>query len=132
MIHINASVKGEFDVPPITQLFQYDNNSEKIFFAGADLIKERLKNNLKINLYETVLIYCVYIVSELRLGTSISTIEENAKQILTPTKVMIGVPESIQKIIFIVTIDGMAPQIVTLNKPIPISAYILVSKSEND
>ena len=132
MIHINASVKGEFDVPPITQLFQYDNNSEKIFFAGADLIKERLRNNLKINLYETVLIYCVYIVSELRLGTSISTIEENAKRILTPDKVMIGVPESIQKIIFIVTIDGMAPKIVTLNKPIPISAYILVSKSEND
>lgn len=130
MIHIKAVVKGEQDIPPITKQFQYDNNSEEIFFSGTEMIKERLAKNLKINLNETLLLYCAYIVLELRSGKTISEIQNNAHRILSPDKVMIGVPESIQRIVFEVIIDNKQKQIVKFEEPIPVSNYILVPKTE--
>jgi urease gamma subunit len=132
LIHINALVKGEPDVQPITPKFEYDSSSEKIFLNGVNVVKDRLANNLRINLYETLLVYCSYIVSELRSGKTVSIIQDNAHRILSPDKVMIGVPESIQKIIFDVIIDDRPKQVVTFEKPIPTSNYILVPKTEDD
>ncbi|KAG2473668.1 MAG: urea amidohydrolase (urease), subunit gamma [Nitrosopumilales archaeon] len=132
MIRINALVKGEPDLPPITPKFEYDSSSEKIFLNGVNVVKARLDNNLRINIYETLLVYCAYIVSELRSGKTVSTIQNNAHRILSPDKVMIGVPESIQKIVFDVIIDDRPKEIVTFEKPIPTSNYILVPKTEDD
>ncbi len=132
MIRINALVQGEPDVTPITPKYEYDSSSEKIFLNGVNVVKDRLANNLRINLYETLLVYCAYIVSELRSGKTVSTIQNNAHRILSPDKVMIGVPESIQKIVFDVIIDDRPKEIVTFEKPIPTSNYILVPKTEND
>jgi len=132
LIRINALVKGEADVPPITLKFEYDSSSEKIFLNGVNLVKDRLANNLRINIYETLLVYCAYIVSELRSSKMVSTIQDNAHRILSPDKVMIGVPESIQKIVFDVIIDDRPKEIVTFEKPIPTSNYILIPKTEGD
>ena len=132
MIHINALVKGEQDIPPITKQFQYDNHSEEIFLAGVEMTKKRLANNLKINLNETLLFYCAYIVSELRSGKTVSTIQKNVHRILSPDKVMIGVPESIQRIVFDVNIDNKLKETVKFEEPIQISDYILASKIDDD
>jgi len=132
LIRINALVKGEPDVPPLTPKYEYDSSSEKIFLNGVNVVKDRLANNLRINIYETLLVYCAYIVSELRSGKTVSTIQDNAQRILSPDKVMIGVPESIQKIVFDVIIDDRPKETVTFEKPIPISNYILVPKTEDD
>lgn len=125
-------VKGEQDIPPITKQFQYDDHSEEIFFAGVETIKKRLSNNLKINLNETLLFYCAYIVLELRSGKTVSTIQKNVHKILSPDKVMVGVPESIQRIVFEVNIDNKLKETVTFNEPIQISNYILVPKIDDD
>ena len=132
MIHINALVKGEQDIPPITKQFQYDNHSEEIFLAGVEMTKKRLANNLKINLNETLLVYCAYIVSELRSGKTVSTIQKNVHRILSPDKVMIGVPESIQRIVFDVNIDNKFKETIKFDEPIQISDYILASKIDDD
>ena len=132
MIHINALVKGEQDIPPITKQFQYDNHSEEIFLAGVEMTKKRLANNLKINLNETLLVYCAYIVSELRSGKTVSTIQKNVHRILSPDKVMIGVPESIQRIVFDVNIDNKFKETIKFEEPIQISDYILASKIDDD
>ena len=132
MIHINVLVKGEQDIPPITKQFQYDNNSEEIFFSSVEVIKTRLANNLKINLNETLLLYCAYIVSELRTGKTVSIIEKNVHRILSPEKVMVGVPESIQRIVFEVNLDNKLKEDVKFEEPIQISNYILTPKIEDD
>ncbi len=132
MIHINALVKGEQDIPPITKQFQYDNHSEEIFLAGVEMTKKRLANNLKINLNETLLVYCAYIVSELRSGKTVSTIQKNVHRILSPDKVMIGVPGSIQRIVFDVNIDNKFKETIKFEEPIQISDYILASKIDDD
>ncbi len=132
MILINAFVKGDPDVPPITPKFEYDSSSEKIFVNGVNIIKNRLANNLRINLYETLMVYCAYIVSELRSGKTVSSIQDNANRVLSPDKVMIGVPESIRKIVFDVIIDDRPKEIVTFVEPILIRDYVLVSENEDN
>lgn len=69
---------------------------------------------------------------EMRSGKTVASIQENANRVLSPDKVMIGVPESIRKIVFDVIIDDRPKEIVTFEEPIPISDYILVHKSEDD
>ncbi len=132
MILINTFVKGDPDVPPITPKFEYDSSSEKIFVNGVNIIKNRLANNLRINLYETLMVYCAYIVSELRSGKTVSSIQDNANRVLSPDKVMIGVPESIRKIVFAVIVDDRPKEIVTFVEPILIRDYILVSENEDN
>jgi urease gamma subunit len=132
LIHINVLVKGEQDIPPITKQFLYDNHSEEIFLAGVEMTKKRLAKNLKINLNETLLVYCAYIVSELRSGKTVSTIQKNVHKILSPDKVMIGVPESIQRIVFDVNIDNKFKETIKFDEPIQISDYILAPKIDGD
>ncbi len=128
MIHVKATISGEADVPPITKTFQYDSDSENVFASSINIVKQRLAKNLKINLNETILVYCAYVISELRDGKSIGLIKENAGKILSKDKVMIGVPESIRKITFDVNIDNKELEII-LDEPIPTTEYILIPKN---
>lgn len=129
MIHVKAIVTGEPDVPPLTKIFQDDTNSEKIFLSSVQLIKDRLAKNLRININETLLVYCAYVVSELRDGKLINVIQNNAKKILSADNVMIGIPESIRKISLEISIDEKQTITIILDEPIPTSDYILVPKT---
>ena len=117
-------------MPPFTKIFEYDSDSEKIFFSGVEVIKNRLSQNLRININETLMVYAGLIVSEIRLGKSTTEIEEMANSFLPTEKVMVGVPESMRKIIFEAKIDEKQKQVITLNEPIPTTDYILVPKGD--
>ncbi|MFB5645935.1 MAG: hypothetical protein ACE5R3_04980, partial [Nitrosopumilaceae archaeon] len=60
------------------------------------------------------------------------TIQKNVHKILSPDKVMVGVPESIQRIVFEVNIDNKLKETVTFDEPIQISNYILVPRIDDD
>jgi len=100
MIKIKAIIKGEEDTPPFSKLFEYDTNSEKIFFNGLKIIQTRLSQNLRININETLMLFCGLITQQLREGKSNSEIVDSLSKLLIPEKVLIGVPESIRKISF--------------------------------
>ena len=128
MIHIKITVKGEPDVSPFTRIFQYSTKTdEAIFINSAIMIKDRLNRNLKININEAIVVYSAFIISELRNGKSIEQIQKNASYLLNPEQVMIGVPETLRKVSFEVTLDEDSMKIVVLNTPIQISDYILKS-----
>ena len=126
MIHVKVTVTGEPDIPPLTKIFQDDSRSEKVFLSSVQLIKERLARNLRININETLLVYCNYVVSELRHEKPIDTIKNEAKEILSASNVMIGVPESIRKLSFEVSLDDKPKVTITLDEPIQTSDYILL------
>jgi urease gamma subunit len=113
---------------PFTKFFEYESNSEKIFFSGLSITKNRLSQNLRINLNETLMLYAGLITNELRAGKSSSEIKEIVGSFLSPDKVMIGVPESLKHISFDVKIDENPKQIIKLEEPIPTSDYILTPK----
>src|ERR671914_16314 len=129
MIHIKLTVKGEQDTAPFRYTFFYaDQSDEKLFYNSVNMIKEKLDKNLKINIDESLVIYCAYVVGKLRVNETISLIERDAQKILPPDKVMIGVPESLRKIVFEVKIDKLPKRCVILKEPITISNYILAAK----
>jgi urease gamma subunit len=131
MIHIKLTVKGEPDTTPFRHTFFYaDESDEKLFYNSVNMIKEKLDKNLKININESLVIYCAYVIGKLRANETISVIERNAQKILPPDKVMIGVPESLRKIVFEVKIDKLPKRRVILKEPIIIrSNYILAAKN---
>jgi urease subunit gamma len=126
MILIKAEVKGEFDVPPFTRVFEYrDKFDEKILFGSLEKIKAKLAKNLRINTNESLALYCGYVVDQLRARISIESIENNAAKILLPDKVMIGVPETLRRISFEVILDNFPKKKLTFHEPIPTSHYTL-------
>ncbi len=129
MIKIIAIIKGEEDIPPLSKLFEYDTSSEKIFFNGLKIIQSRLSQNLRININETLMLFCGLITQQLRAGKSNSEIADSLSRMLTPDKVMIGVPESIRMVSFKINIDDMPPKIISLVKPISIRDYILTNEA---
>jgi|SRR5918996_4470005 urease subunit gamma len=130
MINIKATVRGEPDTAPFMRIFSYARKSdEQVFYNTVEMIKEKLDKNLRININESLIIYCAYVVSELRTRKTISLIERNAQKILTPHKVMIGVPESLRKITFEAKIDKLPKRRLTLKEPITTSNYILATKN---
>ncbi|MGQ0376835.1 MAG: urease subunit gamma [Nitrososphaerota archaeon] len=130
MIHVKATINGEPDIPQITKIFQYDSDSENVFFSSIEIVKQRLSKTLRINLNETILVYCAYLINELRDKKSVESIKENARKILSQDKVMIGVPESIRKLSFEVTLDNKPTVTIILDEPIPISDYILIPNTK--
>ena len=129
MIHLKIEVKGEPDVPPFTRIFEHgDKTDEQIFFNSVDIVKEKLARSLKINTNDALLVYCAYIVNELRAGKSKDTVEKNASKILSAHNVMIGVPETLRKITFEATIDDLPKEVIIFEEPIPIGNYILTTE----
>jgi urease gamma subunit len=130
MIYIKVTVKGEPDTAPFRHTFFYaDESDEKLFYNSVNMIKEKLDKNLKININESLVIYCAYVIDKLRANEAINVIERNAQKILSPDNVMIGVPESLRKIAFEVKIDKLPKRRVILKEPITISNYILAAKN---
>lgn len=130
MMHVKVIVKGEPDTAPFTHTFFYaDESDEKLFYNSANMIKEKIDKNLKININESLVIYCAYVIGKLRANETISVIERNAQKILSPDKVMIGVPESLRKIVFEVQVDKLPKRRIILKEPITISKYILAAKN---
>jgi len=126
MILINIMVQGEPDTEPFFKTFQHQSKSdENIFFESAKLVQGRILRNLRININETITIFAAFIVTELRAGKTITAIQKHASEILSPEKVLIGVPESLRKLTFTVSLDDIPKQVVTLNTPIPIFTYFM-------
>ncbi len=130
MIKIIAIIKGEDDIPPLSKLFEYDSSSEKIFFNGLKIIQTRLSQNLRININETLMLFCGLITQQLREGKSNFEIADSLSRMLTPDKVMIGVPESIRMISFEVGIDDKPSNTISLVEPISIRNYILTNETK--
>jgi urease gamma subunit len=129
MIQIKIQFKGEPDIPSSYLSFEYiDNIDEITFYNLVNIIQRKLSRNLKINLYETLVIYSSYIIGELRSKKPIIDIQKNAKKLLLADNVMIGVPNMLRRIIFQVKLDNDDHFTeVLFEKPLDIHQYILAS-----
>jgi urease subunit gamma len=125
LIRVKVTIKGEPDVPHFTKVFDYD---EEIFFSSADMIKEKIQRNMKINANEATVTYCSYIVKSIRAGKQDGEILKDASSVLSADNVMIGVPETLRVIAFEAAIDGKAARKITLEEPIPASSYIMAGR----
>ena len=124
-------VKGESDLS-FTKLFEFRNEDDAIFHNVVELVKDKLSKNLKLNVNESLLVYCAHIVSEIRSNKSESEIVNNSSKILTKANVLIGVPETLREIIFNIILDNFPKKIIRYIKPIPTTNYIMVDSEANE
>jgi urease gamma subunit len=89
------------------------------------MIQEKLARKMKINANEALVTYCACVVKSIRAGRLESDIQEDAQEILSADKVMIGVPETLRVITFEAKIDSMPAIKITFKEPIPTSSYML-------
>lgn len=119
MIAIRVTVKGEQDVPPFTRIFQYaDEDDETILRNCVQAVHEKLTQNLRINVNESLTVYCYYVISELRAKQKVAKIVANASYILLPYQVMIGVAETLNQIVFNVMMDNLPCRRIVFDRPI--------------
>lgn len=118
---IDITVKGEPDVAPFTKTFQFE---ESIFFESLKIIKERLAKNLSLNINETLVLYAGFVTISLNEEKTLSEIQEHLSKLLMPHQVMIGVPESLQELVFSVFTNS-EKQVFTVTTPIQTSQYLL-------
>jgi urease subunit gamma len=118
-------VKGESDLP-FTKLFDFKNEDEAIFLNVIEIVKDKLARNLRLNVHESLLVYCAYLVNEIRLHKSGSEIKNNSSRILTRDNVLIGVPETLREITFNATVDNLPKMAIQFVEPIPSENYMLV------
>ena len=125
MIRIEVLVEGEPDILPSTKLFEFKDEDEVIFLNVIEMVKDKLSRNWKLNIHESLLVFCAYIVSEIRSGKSESQIIDNSSKILTRENVLFGVPETLRQITFNTTIDNLPKKIIRFTEPIPTMNYIM-------
>jgi urease gamma subunit len=126
LIQVRAIVTGESDTSPYFQVFEYSDESyEKIFVPAVNMIKEKIATGLRINFNECLALFCNYVVSQLRTNNSAEHIERESRKILSPQDVMIGVPESLRKVVFQASLDKACQFVITFKEPIKIMRYEL-------
>ena len=126
MIDINVLVRGEIDNPPFVKSFQYrDKEEEEILFNTVASIEKKLERGLKINVNETLAIFCAYVIEELRGQRSQEEIENAAQGIISSEQVLIGVPETLREMNFEVIVDDFPVRRLKFLEPMKISNYIM-------
>ena len=126
MILVRVAVIDEQGASPFSQVFEYSNESfDNIFSPMIDRIKEKLKQQLRINLYECLALYCNYVVLRLRTKNGTSSVEKGIRALLSHNDVMTGVPETLRKIVFQIELNRGEQEIITISEPIRIPHYVL-------
>ena len=126
MIDVAVTVQGEPDTVPFTRIFRFYNKTDYIILSKLiKSINDKLSKDMRINLNETLYIYLNFIIKELRLHRKTNEMITNASTLLTPDKVMIGVPESLRKISFNILMPNSQRLKIIIKEPISTSGYIL-------
>ena len=126
LIDIRITIQGEPDTPPMTRIFQFHNNTDYVILENSiKTIKNKLSKKMRININETLNIYLNYIINQLQLHKKSNEIISNLSKLLSPDQVMIGVPESLRKIIFKINAEKKQKLNITITEPISTSSYIL-------
>jgi len=128
---IEVLVQGDPDVQPFTKTFHYKKTDEDVFVESAQLIKKRLLNNMRLNINETLELFVTCIVASLNEHETLSKIEKNISQLLSPNQVMIGVPETLRKLTFTITTNHIDSESISVSTPITINPYFLHEQKQS-
>jgi urease subunit gamma len=124
MICIKVLVRGEPDAAPFTRVYQYAKDDEQIIEHSIKIVKEKLDRNIPINVNEALLLFVYYVLTEMRAKKRRSTIERNAKAILSSDDVLIGVAETLRIIKLDAVVDGIEESL-TFVEPVPAKSYVM-------
>jgi urease gamma subunit len=122
---IEVLIQGDPDIKPHTETFHYEKSDESIFSESTQLIKNRLSNNMQLNINETLKLFVAHIITSLNEHKTLTEIQKHMPNLLLSNQVMIGVPESMRKLTFTITTNDASREQMSIATPIPIDQYFL-------
>ncbi len=122
---IEILIQGDPDITPYTETFDYKKSDESIFFESIQLIKNRLSNNMQLNINETLKLFVAYVITSINERKTLPEIQKHMPRLLSPNQVMIGVPESMRKLTFTITTNDARTEQMSIATPIHIEPYFL-------
>ena len=126
LLNVKVTVEGEPDTAPFTRIYHFYSMTDYIILSNSiKAINNKLSRKLKININETLYIYLKYVIDQLRSRGNRNEIKKNISRLLTPDQVMIGVPESLRKIVFNIKLERTQRLRLTIMEPIPTASYVL-------
>jgi len=128
---IEVLVQGDPDIKPYTETFGYEKSDESVFFESTQLIKNRLSNNIQLNINETLKIFAAYIITSLNERKTIIEIQKHMPNLLLPNQVMIGVPESMRKLTFTITTNDTESEQLSITAPVRVDQYFLHEQKQS-
>ena len=120
-------VKGENDIKPIVKVFEYQRQDEGIFFSSIEIIKNKVSKNQKLNINETLALFAAFVVTSINEDMPVKEIRKNICHLVLPNQVLIGVPELLSKLTFIVTTEHISEKELAIEAPIPLQSFKLAN-----
>ena len=122
---IEVLIQGDPDIKPHTETFHYEKSDEPIFLESTQLIKNRLSNNMQLNINEALRLFVAHIITSLNERKTLTEIQKYMPNLLSSNQVMIGVPESMRKLTFTISTNNAEYEQISITTPIPIDQYFL-------
>ena len=113
------------DTPLITRTYGFEGCNDRILVAAVRKIRDSLDGGMRINLDQTLLLLTFTVASAIDMKWDMDKTRKTASHLLSHDKVMIGVPEMLNKIDFEVTGNGKVSTI-SIDAPIAVPNYGLV------
>lgn len=117
MIRITATVAGDPDVPPYERRFEFGSLDDGALVGACARVRDLLNRNRRVNINEALLMLAAFVATSLAEGRDGKEISRGAAGLLSPGQVMIGVPEMLRSIGFVVE-DGGSRRTAALERPI--------------
>lgn len=91
---------------PIRKVFEYAGCDDEVLAASAARIRDMLARGMRLNVNDALLMFAAYVAVSVGEGRDGGRIAGDARAMLAPHNVMIGVPEMLHSIRFEVDMGG--------------------------
>ena len=102
---------------PLHRVFENAGCDDEVLAASAAKVKDTLARGMRINVNDALLMFAAYVALSVRDGKDAGRTAGDARAMLGPHNVMIGVPEMLHAMRFEVLMDGRASR-VSIDRPI--------------
>ncbi len=120
-MRFSAEVQGDPDTQPMIIFSGY---GQDVVLESAKAIDRKIQGGIRININEAVMAMAAYVMRQIAAGVSTDDAREQVRDLISPDNVMIGVPESMRRLVFRMT-SGNSETVLNLDSPIRISRYVL-------
>ena len=106
---------------PLRKVFEYDGCDDEALVASAARIRDMLARGMRLNVNDALLMFAAYVAVSVRDGKDGGRIADDARGMLAPHNVMVGVPEMLYSMRFDLEMDGRdGHAFVAIDRPIEI------------
>ncbi len=128
-MRIEVLVQGDLDTELYTRVFCYNETNAQIVQESTQIIKDYLSKNMRLNVNQALEMFAAFVMVSLNERKTAEEIAQYITKLLSADQVMIGVPESLRRLIFTVTDNEYDISTITVREPIGIHQYYLRTKT---